>query len=96
MHPGQPDVLLLRHSKPLAERNNAGCRLLQEHQRRDQSPAQQVHRKAFGKVSNPPRAPCARRSPLGTPGSAQGVAGFVTGAKEEHARFDYLIVNFIL
>ena len=89
-------MLLLRHPKPLAERNNAGRRLLQEHQRRDQSPAQNVHRKAVGQVSNPPRAPRARRSSLGTPGGAQGLACFVTGAKEEQARFDYPIVNFIL
>ena len=51
---GRPDVLLLRHPEPLAGRNHAGRRLLQEHQRRHQSPAQKVNIKML--VASEPEA----------------------------------------
>ena len=83
---GHPDMLLIRHPKPLAEGNHSGRGLLKELQRRHQSSSQQVHHQHVGQVYNSARSPRARRSPQGTPGSAQRIPGqrpIVTEANAE-------------
>ena len=79
-------MLLLRHSKPLAEGNHSGRGLLQELKRRHQSSPRQVHHQHVGQVYNAARSPRARGSPQGTPGCAQRIPGqrpIVTEANAE-------------